>query len=218
MNELLEEESNKEKYSFKIILVGNSGVGKTSILNKYIKNIFDDNYTCTIGVDFSLKNIEFSNKTVNLRIWDTAGQEKYNSTTKNYFQGSDACFLVFDLTSIKSFNSLQERYNIVCNCCDKNIKNNFVVLGNKCDLEEREVNEDIINEYISDKNIKYFETSAKTGYNIDECFKYITERLIEQYDHNNNNGIKGNLCNKNRNIVKENKDNNNIQEKSNKCC
>lgn len=185
MNDSFGESSEITEYTFKIILIGNSGVGKTSILNKYVKNIFDENYLSTIGVDYVVKNITIFDKNVRLRIWDTVGQEKYYSTAKNYFWGSDACFLVFDLTSHESFQNLNNWLELLRNNCDNDTQNNIVILGNKCDLNEIKVSEIEIDEFNSDKHFKYFETSAKDGRNINECFNFISEKLIYELEHDN---------------------------------
>ena len=176
-----------QDYSFKIILLGDSNVGKTSIYFYYTKKIFQEEYSSTVGVDFTTEFKRISGKNVRLKIWDTAGEEKFRSTISNYFKGADACFLVFDLTNIDSFNNLEIWYKLFS---DKTtiLKNNenIVVLGNKCDLKEKKINKDLINKFIKDKQLQYFETSAKEGINIDESFLYMTENLLKQRENNEN--------------------------------
>ena len=174
-----------KEYSFKIILLGQSGVGKTSILRKYVYKEFEDKYLCTLGVDYCLKKNEILGERVNLKIWDTAGQEKFRTVNKSYYLGSDACFIVFDLTSYNSFKGLDGWYDDFCQNCEEHAKNNIVVLGNKCDSDIKEIKKEEIDEFIEKKNLKYFETSAKEGINIDECFNYIMEKLITQYKNKN---------------------------------
>ena len=176
-----------QDYSFKIILLGDSNVGKTSIYFYYTKKIFQEEYSSTVGVDFTTEFKRISGKNVRLKIWDTAGEEKFRSTISNYFKGADACFLVFDLTNIDSFNNLEIWYKLFS---DKTtiLKNNenIVVLGNKCDLKEKKIDKDLINKFIKDKQLQYFETSAKEGINIDESFLYMIENLLKQRENNEN--------------------------------
>ena len=181
----MDESIEKEPYNFKIILLGNSNVGKTSIMKRYIDQNFEEKYFNTIGVDYEIKNIKILEEYVKLSVWDTAGQEKYRSINKRYYIGSDACFLVFDLTSKQSFDDLIESYNDFCQYGEKNAKEHIVVLGNKSYINKKEVNEEEINKFMDEKNLKYFETSAKTGKNINECFIYIMEKLIKYYKMNN---------------------------------
>ena len=176
-----------QDYSFKIILLGDSNVGKTSIYFYYTKKIFQEEYSSTVGVDFTTEFKRISGKNVRLKIWDTAGEEKFRSTISNYFKGADACFLVFDLTNIDSFNNLEIWYKLFS---DKTtiLKNNenIVVLGNKCDLKEKKIDKDLINKFIKDKQLQYFETSAKEGINIDKYFLYMIENLLKQRENNEN--------------------------------
>ena len=202
-----------QDYSFKIILLGNSGVGKTSIYFYYTKNIFQDKYVATVGVDFATDFKNVLGKNVRLNIWDTAGEEKYRSTIANYFKGSHACFLVFDLTNVNSFKDLEKWYKLFIESSASNNKENIVVLGNKCDIDEKEVDNELINNFIEDKKLKYVETSAKEGININEAFQYMAEKLLKQLENhvnkNNNNQV----------IINEN-NNNSVQEnrKNIKCC
>ena len=215
MSETLE----NNQYNFKIILIGDSSVGKTSIINKYSNKGFNEIFSCTIGVDFLVKDVEISGQKIRLSIWDTAGQEKYKAVNRSYYWGSDACFLIFDLTSKQSFDNLDGWYKEFCENSEKSSQDNIVILGNKSDLDKREVNDKDINEFIDEKNLKYFETSAKDGKNINEFFKYIMEKLLKQYKKNN---IKGKNIEQNefRESLAKRKIQNDItsKEKNNKCC
>jgi small GTP-binding protein len=186
-----DQEGEKYNYIFKIILIGNSNVGKSSILKRYIQKVFDDNYSCTIGVDFFMKSITIGEKTIKLQLWDTAGTEKFRSITTGYYRGANAALVVFDLTSKKSFTALNEWIQNYYKYSNPDSVKNVVIIGNKCDLtESREVKEEEINDFIKDNNITYFETSAKDGKNIDECFNHMAQKLIEQYENNDNELVK----------------------------
>jgi small GTP-binding protein len=186
-----DQEGEKYNYIFKIILIGNSNVGKSSILKRYIQKVFDDNYSCTIGVDFFMKSITIGEKTIKLQLWDTAGTEKFRSITTGYYRGANAALVVFDLTSKKSFTALNEWIQNYYKYSNPDSVKNVVIIGNKCDLtESREVTEEEINDFIKDNNITYFETSAKDGKNIDECFNHMAQKLIEQYENNDNELVK----------------------------
>ena len=205
--------SSYQDLCFKIILIGDSDVGKTSILKYYTKRIFKDSTQSTIGVDFETKFVDINDKTIRIALWDTAGQEKYRATTANYYKNSSACFVVFDLTNIDSFNHLEMWIKFFCDNSGIKEKENIVILGNKSDLrEERKISEEQINEYINKKKFIYYETSAKNGENIDKCFKDIAEKLIEQY---NNRKINTNKSEKNKKIEK-NCDK--TTEENKKCC
>ena len=186
-----DQDGEKYNYIFKIILIGNSNVGKSSILKRYIQKVFDDNYSCTIGVDFFMKSITIGEKTIKLQLWDTAGTEKFRSITTGYYRGANAALVVFDLTSKKSFTALNEWIQNYYKYSNPDSVKNVVIIGNKCDLtESREVTEEEINDFIKDNNITYFETSAKDGKNIDECFNHMAQKLIEQYENNDNELVK----------------------------
>ena len=185
------ENNNKYEFIFKIILIGNSGVGKSSILQRYIQKVFDENYSCTIGVDFFMKSLNIGEKSIKLQLWDTAGTEKFRSITTGYYRGANAAFVVFDLTSKKSFNALNEWIQNYYKYSNPDSEKNVVLIGNKSDLiEEREITEEEINNFVKDNNIKYFETSAKDGKNVDECFYYISEKLMKQYENKDNELVK----------------------------
>ena len=171
------------QFIFKLILIGNSGTGKTSIINRYINEKFEDSYKCTIGVDFILKKIKINNQNIKLQIWDTAGMEKYKQITTSYYRGAHGAIVVFDLTNKDSFNDVQKWVNDFYNITNQSSNmRSVVIVGNKSDLiEKREVNKDDIDKYISINNLSYVETSAKDGLNIEKMFVGITEELMGKY-------------------------------------
>ena len=158
----------------KILILGDSGVGKTSILIKYINNKFDESHIATIGVDYMDKTIKYKNINVKLQIWDTSGQEKFRSIARNFYRNSDAIFLVFDLNNKDTYDNIKKWINDVEEHCP-NIKK--ILLGNKSDLEKN-VSEEIIKNFAKENNLQYFETSAKNGTNIKEAFKAMVDLLL----------------------------------------
>ena len=149
---------------FTVILVGDSNVGKTSILKKFIDGTFANKLACTINVEFLAKNLKIDkNLYAKLTIYDTAGQEKYRSLTRQYYHKANGIILVFDLTNENSFNKL----NIWIKEINDNAGNVEVFLvGNKSDLEGRKISKNKAENFAKEKNLKYIETSAKEGTNI----------------------------------------------------
>ena len=204
---MTEEESEKKyDYIFKLILIGSSGVGKSSILKRYIQKIFEEEYTCTIGVDFLMKSLNISNKSIKLQLWDTAGTEKFKSITTGYYRGANAAFVVFDLTYKSSFESVSEWIQNYYKYSNPDSEKYVIWIGNKSDLKEkREISEEEIYDFAKNNKIKYFETSAKNGENIDECFYFIAEKLMKDLEEK---GIFSNVENVgtiNNDIINKNK-------------
>ena len=159
-----DDEQNLKLVEYKIILVGDSGVGKTSILKKFINNEFNEDIKCTIDIDSLYKSIKIDkNLYTKLKIYDTAGQEKYRSLIKKYYQGTDGIILVFDLTNENSFNKLKSWINEVS---DNTEKAQIILVGNKADLIERKIDEETAENFAKQRDMKYIETSAKEGTNI----------------------------------------------------
>ena len=209
------EKGNSYEYIFKLIVIGNSGVGKSSILQRYIQKVFKESYSSTIGVDFFMKSINIGDKSIKLQLWDTAGTEKFRSITTGYYRGADAAFVVFDLTSKPSFKNLNEWIESYYKYSNPDVEKNVVLIGNKCDLvEERKVTQEEIETFIKDNNIIYFETSAKDGKNIDESFYHIAEILMKQNENKENELVKRNDIIKNENL----KENTEVIIGKNKCC
>ena len=130
--------SSNYEYLFKIILIGNSGVGKSSILQQYMNHVFDSNYKITIGVDFLMKSLVINNQIVKLQVWDTAGQERYKSMVASYYRGAHVALIVFDLTSHRSFEALPSWIEAFYKSGPE--QKNTILIGNKKDLiNERQV-------------------------------------------------------------------------------
>ena len=147
----------------KIIFTGDSGVGKTSIINSIMGQKFSEEYEPSIGVDFFSKTIRYKGRLMKLQIWDSAGQEKFRSIIPSYIRGSSLIFLIFDITKKESFDHLNEWITFITNIENGNI----VVVGNKIDLKEnRVITKEEAEKYCKEKNYDYFEVSAKEGTNI----------------------------------------------------
>ncbi|KAK4430635.1 Ras-related protein Rab7 [Sesamum alatum] len=160
----------------KIILLGDSGVGKTSLMNQYLHKKFRPQYKATIGADFVTKELQIDDKLVTLQIWDTAGQERFQSLGVAFYRGADCCILVYDVNVLKSFETLQNWHQDFLKQVDPANPETFpfVLIGNKVDIDggnSRVVSEKTATEWcISKGNIPYFETSAKEDYNVDAAF------------------------------------------------
>jgi small GTP-binding protein len=168
----------RSDYRFKIILIGNSGVGKTCIVNKAKKNKFKLDEKSTLGIEFYNINVKIDNKIINLQIWDTCGQEKYHAITKNYYAKTSLAVFIYDITSRKSLINLEEWMDDLKNVISPDIK--MYLVGNKNDILERDVKEDDVNKFLKNENfIKKIETSAKEGNSCQELFMDIAKILYE---------------------------------------
>ena len=164
---------------FKIMVIGESKVGKTSVIKKYTQNKFGGVYLTTVGVDFQDKIINIDDKKIRLQIWDTAGQERFRNITKNYFNSSNGFLLIYDITDKDSLVHLNFwSAQIQLNAPEKS---KCVLVGNKCDLEgSRAVSTEEGKMYAEKNKIKFFETSAKDGTNINEVFEYIANEIYKE--------------------------------------
>ena len=173
------------EYIFKYIIIGDSSVGKSSLISSLITGSFKKEYATTIGVDFATKMLEVDNTMVKIQIWDTAGQEAFKSITKCYYRGAIGCIIVFDITSIKSFQNVLAWFNDI-NYSDREDKRQIILVGNKKDLNKyRAVSKDEINILINTiGNVKYVETSSYDIESVDNCFKTLTRDVINMLDIN----------------------------------
>jgi len=183
-NESLPIKGNISTFNFKIVLIGNVAVGKSSIIKRFIHNEFNKSYLCTVGTELSRKSLLIGgNKRANLFIWDTCGQEKFRTVTRQYYRDTQAIILVFDLTNGKTFKDLNSWLEEAIDYIN-NTKCLFFVLGNKSDETEKIV---VTNEQIKSflkknpKIKKYYEVSAFNGHNIDLTFDKISQYLIMKF-------------------------------------
>ena len=176
-------------YIFKLVLIGDTCVGKSCILVRFSDDIFNDNYVTTIGVDFRFKTMVIKNKVAKIQIWDTAGQERYRSITTAYYRGAAAIIICCDCTNKESFNNVKNWIEEIAKYTDENTVDKIVFM-NKCDLsEERIIKKDEIEKFEKENGIKVLEVSAKTGEGIDNAFEYIISKLIDKNEKKNNNTL-----------------------------
>jgi len=167
-----------EKYIgiIKILLIGNTNAGKTSIVKRYTTNNFKTEYNFTVGLDFSQKIIEIDNKKIKLLIWDSFGQFRFFPILKNYYRNINVVFYVFDINDIESYNELikwiEKTYDSIENNVDK------YLIGNKNDINDN-IDLTLINNLCKKYNLIFYECSAKNGYNINNIFEKITIKQIE---------------------------------------
>jgi len=180
-------------YLFKLVLIGDSGVGKSCLLLRFADDNFTDSYISTIGVDFRFRTITIDKKTVKLQIWDTAGQERFRTITSAYYRGADGIIMVYDVTSAESFDHVEEWLSEVDRYANENTAK--LLIGNKADLiDEKQVSEETAQKFADKLGIPFLETSAKTATNVDQAFLTMAKELIkarEQAAANGNTNTKG---------------------------
>ena len=186
--------SHKYDYLFKLLIIGESGVGKTCLLLRYTDDSFTANHLTTIGIDFKIKIVPLpNNKLVKLQIWDTAGQERFRTITKTYYKGAHGIILTYDVTDQNSFKNIrnwikQIEANAQTNVCK-------VLVGNKCDKPDRVVSEEEGKKLAEDFNMSFFEASAKTNHNVKEVFDFLTAEILKTNEGKPQNGSGGKQLN-----------------------
>ena len=172
--------SNKEKREMirlKILILGDSAIGKTSLLLKYVDGYFPKIYISTLGVEFKSKTINLNGMDIKLQIWDTAGQERFHCITKNFMKGSDGIIFAYDITNRSTFDNLK---NWISEAQEAVGDFEKIIVGNKIDLEkERKVSKESLNKFCENKKIKGMEISVKKEINVNECFEALTKLIIE---------------------------------------
>ena len=199
----------------KLILLGETGVGKTSILQRFVNDDFVDKSPSSIGIDYSFKKMKYNNKTYSIQIFDTAGQERFKSLTSGYYHMGEGFLIVFDLSNNDSLNALKDWIEDV----KENVEDpKFIILRNKDDLQKsKKLSDDIIKKQLENyKDVIYIKTSAKANTNIKETF----EKMIDLLEKDNNVQIKqGKKRKKNNSIIThENNDKYNENEANSQCC
>ncbi|KYQ90794.1 Rab GTPase [Tieghemostelium lacteum] len=165
-------------YLFKIVIIGDSSVGKSNLLNRFTRNEFTDKTKATIGVDFGTKTIEIDNKTITAQCWDTAGQERFRAVTSGYYRGAVGAMIVYDITSKISFKNVTRWLNELREMADPNIL--IMMVGNKSDLEmSREVPTKEAQAFAESNKLSFLETSALNATNVNQAF----EKLLTDIHH-----------------------------------
>ena len=179
--EILPENYQEYDLSFKIIVIGDCGVGKSCLTTKATKNYFEDNYTSTVGFEFCTFNIKIKDKTIKMQIWDTCGQEAYKSLISSFYRNSSLAILVYSIENLESFENIKLWLNEVKTQSNPDIK--IFLIGNKIDLEEqRKISKDMAEEFKNNNKINFFlETSAKTGFNAKNVFIEAAKQLYEEH-------------------------------------
>jgi len=168
-------------YLFKLVLIGDSGVGKSCLLLRFADDAFTESYISTIGVDFRFRTLKIDQKTVKLQIWDTAGQERFRTITSAYYRGADGIIMVFDVTNMESFDHVNDWLKEVNRyAAEGTVK---LLVGNKSDrTADKVVTEAQAKEFADDLGIPFIETSAKSSKNVEEAFLTMAGELIRQRD------------------------------------
>lgn len=167
-------------YMFKVLLLGDAGVGKTSLMWRFSDDVFNHTYISTIGIDFKLRTIDVQGQKVRLQVWDTAGQERFHAISVSYYRTAAGIMLVYDITRRRSFENIAKWLRKI----DEHAKEDVIklLIGNKCDMEQpravmREEGEKLADEY----DMPFFETSAKENESIKEAFECIVEEIMERF-------------------------------------
>lgn len=159
-------------YLFKCLIIGDSGIGKSSIVTRFVDNMFIDSYITTIGVDFKIKTLNINDKNVKLQIWDTAGQERFRTITTSYYRGAHIILLCYDITDRNSFNNLVLWLNEIKKYGSESVI--IILCGTKLDMEEkRTVLVEEAQNFADTNNIKYIEISSKNDINIFTMFNTV---------------------------------------------
>ena len=172
-------EDDNYEMMFKVVLVGDSFVGKTNIMSKYLKNEFHEDSKATVGVEFGSKQFNVEGHIIKAQIWDTAGQERYKAITSAYYKGAKGAFVVYDITRKSSFDSIDKWINDLTSAADKKLT--VVVIGNKSDLEDqRQITKEQGQEKASKLNVAFLETSAFSGENLDKAFEMMINEVYKK--------------------------------------
>ena len=167
----------KEEYKFKIVIVGDSGVGKTNLVKRFIQNTFSSNTLATVGVEFFSNTYYINDKLIKIEMWDTAGQERYKSITSAYYKGAMGALLVYDVTNQATFNNIERWYNEIRDFSSKDIQ--IIMIGNKTDLKDNIViTTEMSQNKAADLEIPVVETSALNASNVKVAFHLLIKEIF----------------------------------------
>jgi len=166
-------------YLFKLLLIGDSGVGKSCLLLRFADDTYTQSYISTIGVDFKIRTIELEGKTCKLQIWDTAGQERFRTITSSYYRGAHGIIIVYDCTDKESFQNVKHWISEIDKYANEQVKK--LLVGNKCDLSSKKlVSYDEGRELAESLGISFLETSAKNSHNVEQSFQLMAGEIKQQ--------------------------------------
>lgn len=211
-------------YLHKIVLIGDSAVGKTSLLQRFAEQQYIDSHIATIGVDFKLRTIQVNNTRVKLQVWDTAGQEKFRVITKAYYRNAAGIIIVYDITNSESFVNTKRWMDEVKENCGDNVA--MLLVGNKCDSPNRVIELQDQENYAKAIDVPFFEASAKDNINIDEIFIKLTSMILDRQARANattqntqgNSNNHNNMTNSKSKETISLKNNNSSKKPKPKCC
>lgn len=167
-------------YLFKLLLIGDSGVGKSCLLLRFADDTYTESYISTIGVDFKIRTIDLDEKTIKLQIWDTAGQERFRTITSSYYRGAHGIIVVYDITDLESFNNVKQWLHEIDRYASENV--NKLLVGNKADLDtKRAVSFEQAKEFADSLGIEFIETSAKNSENVEKAFMMMASQIKKKY-------------------------------------
>ena len=169
-----------------ILLIGDSLVGKTCLIQRFVNGTFKEDYISTVGLDYHTKQEMINNLNVLVKLWDTAGQERFKALTPSFFRNAEGVVIAYDITNSESFDNLKFWISsIKTNLFEKNIFIPIIIIGNKIDLEDmREISKEVASTFAKENNFKYFETSAKTGEGVDEAFRDLVNQVLANLEKN----------------------------------
>ncbi|RDA86480.1 hypothetical protein CP532_3588, partial [Ophiocordyceps camponoti-leonardi (nom. inval.)] len=166
-------------YLFKLLLIGDSGVGKSCLLLRFADDTYTESYISTIGVDFKIRTIELDGKTVKLQIWDTAGQERFRTITSSYYRGAHGICVVYDVTDMDSFDNVKQWLQEIDRYATEGV--NKLLVGNKSDIADKKVVEYTVAKELADSlDIPFLETSAKNASNVEQAFLTMARQIKER--------------------------------------
>lgn len=171
--------SSEQEHTFKILTIGESGVGKTCILRRFVENKFYKNHLATIGIDFKVKSIKVNDINIKLKVWDTAGQERFRNITTQYYKGADGILLVYDVTDENSYLKTKDWMQQISNNT-QSIEIGVILVANKCDEKNRIIDKDMGEKMASELGVGYFETSAATGEGIFQAFEGLAKEIMKK--------------------------------------
>uniref|UniRef100_A0A5S6QAG8 Ras-related protein Rab-8A n=1 Tax=Trichuris muris TaxID=70415 RepID=A0A5S6QAG8_TRIMR len=170
-------------YLFKLLLIGDSGVGKTCLLFRFAEDSFSPSFISTIGIDFKIRTIELDGKKIKLQIWDTAGQERFRTITTAYYRGAMGILLVYDITNEKSFENIKNWVRNIEEHASTDVEK--IILGNKCDMEkQRQVSKERGAQLAIEYGVKFMETSAKADLNVESAFFTLAQDIKSKTQKN----------------------------------